>query len=178
MSRVGKYPVIIPADVKVDINGQIVKVTGKLGEMEYTAADDVDLKLEDNKLWVHPRKSETGINRSSWGTTRARLNNLVKGVHDGFSKKFEVIGVGYKAQVQGKILKMSLGFSHDVDFEIPAGLKVTCATPTNVEISGADKQEVGQFAAVIRAKRPPEPYKGKGIKYEGEYILRKVGKKK
>ena len=178
MSRVGKYPVIVPADVKVDVNGQLVKVKGKLGELEYTAADDVDLKLEDNKLWVAPRKSETGINRSSWGTTRARLNNLVKGVHDGFSKKLEINGVGYKAQVQGKILKMSLGFSHDVDFEIPAGLKVSCATPTNVEITGIDKQAVGQFAAIIRAKRPPEPYKGKGIKYEGEYILRKEGKKK
>ena len=178
MSRVGKYPVIVPAGVTVDLKGQHVKVKGKLGELEYTAADDVDLKVEENKLWVAPRKSETGINRSSWGTTRARLNNLVKGVNEGFSKKLEINGVGYKAQVQGKILKMSLGFSHDIDFEIPNGLKVVCATPTNEKISGIDKQEVGQFAAIIRAKRPPEPYKGKGIKYEGEFILRKEGKKK
>ena len=178
MSRVGKYPVIIPAGVTVSVEDGVVKAKGKLGELTYSYADDVEVKLEDGKLWVHPIKQETGINRASWGTTRARLNNIVKGVHDGFSKKLELNGVGYKAQVAGKILKMSLGFSHDVDFEIPAGLKVVCATPTNVEISGISKEEVGQFAAVIRAKRPPEPYKGKGIKYEGEYILRKEGKKK
>ncbi|MCQ2913866.1 MAG: 50S ribosomal protein L6 [Alphaproteobacteria bacterium] len=178
MSRVGKYPVVIPAGVTVDIKGQAVKVKGKLGELEYVASDDVDLKLEDNKLWVSPRKSELGINRSSWGTNRARLNNCVKGVTEGFSKKLEITGVGYKAAVQGKILKMSLGFSHDVDFEIPAGLKVACATPNDVTITGIDKQVVGQFAAVVRAKRPPEPYKGKGIRYEGEYIIRKEGKKK
>ncbi|MCQ2966055.1 MAG: 50S ribosomal protein L6 [Alphaproteobacteria bacterium] len=178
MSRVGKYPVNIPAGVTVNLNGLNVKVKGKLGELEYTASDDVNLKLEDNKLWVIPVASETGINRATWGTARARINNLVKGVTEGFSKKLEINGVGYKAAVQGKILKLSLGFSHDVDFEIPAGLKVACATPTNVEITGVDKQVVGQFAAVVRAKRPPEPYKGKGIKYEGEYIIRKEGKKK
>ncbi len=178
MSRVGKYPVIIPTGVTVDLKGLDVKVKGKLGELEYKAAEDVELKLEEGKLWVIPMKSDAGINRSSWGTTRARLNNIVKGVSEGFSKKLEINGVGYKAQVQGKNLKMSLGFSHEVNFEIPVGLNVACASPTNVEITGIDKQKVGQFAAIIRAKRPPEPYKGKGIKYEGEFILRKEGKKK
>lgn len=178
MSRVGKYPVIVPAGVTVNLDGRIVKAKGKMGELSYTFADDVEVKLEDNKVWVAPLKADNGINRSSWGTTRAQINNLVKGVSEGFSRKLEINGVGYKAQVQGKILKLSLGYSHDVDFEIPADIKVACATPTSVEISGISKQRVGQFASEIRAKRPPEPYKGKGIKYEGEFILRKEGKKK
>jgi len=178
MSRVGKYPVVIPAGVTVAVNGNVITAKGKLGEMTYTASDDVDVKVEDNKVWVHPIALETGINRKDWGTTRAQINNLVKGVHDGFTKKLEINGVGYKAQVNGKILKLNLGFSHDVDFPIPEGIKIVCATPTNVEISGSSKQLVGQVAAKIRSYRPPEPYKGKGIKYEGEYILRKEGKKK
>ena len=178
MSRVGKYPVVVPAGVTVTINGDKVTAKGKLGELSYLAGEEVDLKLEDNKVWVSPRPLENGINRRIWGTTRAQINNIVKGVSEGFSKKLEIVGVGYKAQVQGKILKLNLGFSHDVDYEIPEGLKVVCASPTNVEISGISKQKVGQMASEIRALRPPEPYKGKGIKYEGEFILRKEGKKK
>lgn len=178
MSRVGKYPVVVPSGVTVNIDGHVVKAKGKMGELSYSAGEDVDIKLEDNKVWVSPKKAETGLNRSAWGTARAQINNLVKGVSEGFKKKLEINGVGYKAQVQGKILKMNLGFSHDVDFQIPEGLKVACATPTTIEISGISKQEVGQFASEVRAMRPPEPYKGKGIKYEGEYILRKEGKKK
>lgn len=178
MSRVGKYPVVVPAGVTINLNGQVVKAKGKMGELSYTFAEDVEVKLDDNKIWVSPIQAETGINRSSWGTTRAQINNLIKGVNEGFSRKLEINGVGYKAQVQGKTLKLNLGFSHDVDFPIPADLKVACATPTVVEISGISKQRVGQFASEIRAMRPPEPYKGKGIKYEGEYILRKEGKKK
>lgn len=178
MSRVGKYPVVVPSGVTVTIEGQNVKAKGKMGELTYCAGEAVDIKLEDSKVWVSPRKLETGINRSAWGTARAQINNLVKGVHEGFVKKLEINGVGYKAAVQGKILKLSLGFSHDIDFPIPEGLKVACATPTSVEIHGSSKQEVGQFASEVRALRPPEPYKGKGIKYEGEYILRKEGKKK
>lgn len=178
MSRVGKYPVIVPSDVTVSIADKIVSAKGKMGELKYTVAEDVDIKLEDNKIWVSPRKSETSINRSSWGTTRAQISNLVKGVSEGFVKKLEINGVGYKAQVQGKNLKLNLGFSHDVDFPIPSDIKVVCATPTTVEVSGISKQRVGQFASEVRAMRPPEPYKGKGIKYEGEYILRKEGKKK
>ena len=179
MSRVGKYPVIVPSGVTVTIEKHTVKAKGKLGELKYFAGEEVDLKLEGDKLWVSPIKnSEGGINRTVWGTARAQLNNMIKGVSVGFSKKLEVNGVGFKAQVQGKTLKMSLGFSHDVDFTIPEGIKVACATPTQVEISGISKEKVGQFASEIRAKRPPEPYKGKGIKYEGEYIVRKEGKKK
>lgn len=178
MSRVGKYPVVIPAGVTVTINGDTVNAKGKLGELSYKVGEDVTLKLEENKLWVSPVQHEAGINRSMWGTARAQIQNIVKGVSEGFSKKLEIVGVGYKAQVQGKILKLNLGFSHDVDYEIPEGLKVVCASPTNVEISGISKQKVGQMASEIRAMRPPEPYKGKGIKYEGEYILRKEGKKK
>lgn len=178
MSRVGKYPVIVPADVTFSINGKVVTAKGKLGEMNYTFSDDVEVKVEDNKVWVRPIELETGINRKEWGTTRAQINNLIRGVSAGFTKKLEINGVGYKAQVTGKVLKLNLGFSHDIDFLIPEGIKIVCATPTNVEISGVSKQLVGQVAAKIRAYRPPEPYKGKGIKYEGEYILRKEGKKK
>lgn len=178
MSRVGKYPVIVPEGVTVTIKGDTISAKGKMGELSYEAGEYVALKLEDNKIWVSPVEHEEGINRSMWGTARARINNIVKGVSEGFSKKLEIVGVGYKAQVQGKVLKLNLGFSHDIDYEIPEGIKVVCATPTNVEISGISKEKVGQMASEIRAYRPPEPYKGKGIKYEGEFILRKEGKKK
>lgn len=178
MSRIGKYPVIVPTGVTINFNDKVMNAKGKLGELSYTVADDVEIKIDGDKIWVSPRKLDSGINRSSWGTTRAQINSLVKGVSEGFVKKLEITGVGYKAQVQGKNLKLNLGFSHDVDFEIPADLKVACPSPTLVEISGISKQRVGQFASEIRAKRPPEPYKGKGIKYEGERILRKEGKKK
>lgn len=178
MSRVGKYPVVVPAGVTVNVDNNVVKAKGKMGELSYSAGEDVDIKLDGSEIWVSPRETETSNNRKMWGTARAQINNVIKGVSEGFVKKLEINGVGYKAQVQGKNLKLNLGYSHDVDFPIPEDLKVACPTPTSIEITGISKQRVGQFASEVRAKRPPEPYKGKGIKYEGEYILRKEGKKK
>jgi len=177
MSRVGKYPVEVPSGVTVSIVGNAVVAKGKLGELSMDLTDEVNVSVEDNKVSVAP-KSDSKFSRSMWGTTRSRINAMVVGVSAGFTKNLELVGVGYRAQVQGNILKLALGFSHDVDFEIPAGITVKCAQPTQVEISGIDKQHVGQVAAVIRSYRPPEPYKGKGVKYAGEYILRKEGKKK
>lgn len=177
MSRVGKYPVIVPKEVTVTVTKEKVTAKGKLGEMSFPLNSKVDVKLEEGKVFVSPVNREKST-RSMWGTVRAQINNLVKGVSVGFSKKLEMIGVGYKAQLQGKNLKLSLGFSHDIDFPIPEGIKIVCATPTNLEISGCSKLLVGQVAAKIRAYRGPEPYKGKGVKYEGEQILRKEGKKK
>lgn len=177
MSRVGKHPVIVPKGVTVTVTKEQVSAKGKLGELSFPLNSQVDVKLEGDKVIVSPlNKDKAG--RSMWGTIRAQINNLVKGVNEGFSKKLELVGVGYKAQVQGKSLKLSLGFSHDVDFPIPAGIKIACATPTNIEISGCSKLDVGQVASKIRSYRGPEPYKGKGVKYEGEAILRKEGKKK
>lgn len=177
MSRVGKYPVIVPAGVTVSVEGQTVRAKGKLGELSFHVVDEVEAKLEDGKVWVKPR-NETKFARAMWGTARARINNLVKGVGEGFTKKLDIVGVGYRAAVQGKVLKLSLGFSHDVDFPIPEGIDIKCPQPTQIEISGTDKQVVGQVASEIRAYRSPEPYKGKGVKYADEKILRKEGKKK
>jgi len=177
MSRVGKYPVMVPAGVTVSVEGQTVRAKGKMGELSYDVVDVVEAKLEDGKVWVTPR-SEDKAARAMWGTSRARINNLVKGVSEGFTKKLDIVGVGYRAQVQGKVLKLALGFSHDVDFPIPEGITIACPQPTQIEISGNDKQRVGQVASEIRAYRPPEPYKGKGVKYADETILRKEGKKK
>ncbi len=177
MSRVGKYPVTVPAGVTITVKDNVVTAKGKLGEMTYTAAGEVETRLEDNLIWVKPL-SETKHARQQWGTTRARINNLVRGVSEGFSRKLELVGVGYKAAAQGKVLKLSLGFSHDVDFPIPEDLKITTPAPNQIEISGVDKQRVGQIASEIRSYRSPEPYKGKGVKYAGEQILRKEGKKK
>jgi len=177
MSRVGKYPVVVPAGVTVSVEGQTVRAKGKMGELSYDVVEDVEAKLEDGKVWVKPR-NETKFARAMWGTSRARINNLVKGVSEGFTKKLDIVGVGYRAQVQGKTLKLALGFSHDVDFPIPEGIAIACPQPTQIEISGNDKQVVGQVAAEIRAYRGPEPYKGKGVKYADEKILRKEGKKK
>jgi len=177
MSRVGKYPVVVPAGVTVSVDGQTVRAKGKMGELSYDVVEDVEAKLEDGKVWVKPR-GESKFARAMWGTSRARINNLVKGVSEGFTKKLDIVGVGYRAQVQGKILKLALGFSHDVDFSIPEGITIVCPQPTQIEISGNDKQRVGQVASEIRAYRGPEPYKGKGVKYADEKILRKEGKKK
>lgn len=178
MSRVGKYPVVVPSGVTVTINENVVTAKGKRGEMKYTFdANQVSTKLEDGKVWVRPL-SEDRRARALWGTTRSRINNLVKGVSEGFVKKLEIVGVGYKARVQGKSVVLSLGFSHDVEFPVPAGIEIKCESPTSLEVSGADKHMVGQVASKIRGYRPPEPYKGKGIKYVGETILRKEGKKK
>jgi large subunit ribosomal protein L6 len=177
MSRVGKYPVTVPSGVTVEIANRILKAKGKLGELSLRLSDEVDAKLEGGKVVVTPR-SETKRARTLWGTTRAHENNMVGGVSKGFSKTLEINGVGYRAQVQGKNLQLQLGFSHDVIYPIPAGVTIKCEKPTQITISGADRQRVGQVAAEIRAFRKPEPYKGKGIKYDNERILRKEGKKK
>lgn len=179
MSRVGKYPVIIPNGVNVAINGNVVKASGKLGELSFAYDDShVVAKLENNTVVVTPLSTSKQA-RTLWGTTRARINTMVKGVSEGFTKDMELIGVGYKARVEGtKKLVLSLGFSHDIDFEIPEGIKITCASPTQISVFGADKQLVGQVASEIRDYRSPEPYKGKGVRYGGEYVRRKEGKKK
>ncbi len=177
MSRIGKNPVEVPSGVDVQIDGQVVRAKGKLGELSATLTDDVEVSREDNVIWIKPR-NETLRARKLWGTSRSVVNNLVVGVSDGFEKKLEIVGVGYRAQVQGSELVLQLGYSHDVRFAIPQGIKIDCPEQTKITISGADKQQVGQTAAVIRGYRSPEPYKGKGIKYEDEYILRKEGKKK
>jgi large subunit ribosomal protein L6 len=177
MSRVGKYPVAVPKGVTVAIAGQKVEVKGKLGVNAFTFGDDVEVKLEDDKVWVKPR-TETKRARMLWGTTRAVINNMVKGVAEGFTINLEINGVGYRAAAQGKALQLNLGFSHDVNYPIPDDVTIKTDKPTSISITGRDKQRVGQIAAEIRAYRGPEPYKGKGVRYENEKILRKEGKKK
>ena len=178
MSRVGKYPVVVPAGVELSINNNTVVAKGKLGELSYSYDDShVAAKFEDGKVSVSPL-SQSNASRALWGTTRARINDMIKGVSEGFSKDMELVGVGYKARVEGKNLVLSLGFSHEVVFPAPEGIKITCASPTQISIFGADKQKVGQVAAEIRKYRKPEPYKGKGVKYTDEYVRRKEGKKK
>lgn len=177
MSRVGKKPVVIPAGVTATVDGQAVAVKGGKGELRFLAPDDVTVSFAKNEIKVEPR-GETKRARAMWGLTRAMVNNLVVGVTKGFEKKLEITGVGYRASVQGKTLQLSLGYSHDVQFPIPQGIAIATPKPTEINISGIDRQKVGQVAAEIRAMRPPEPYKGKGIKYAGEVIFRKEGKKK
>jgi large subunit ribosomal protein L6 len=177
MSRVGKNPVEVPSGVDVKIDGVLVTAKGKLGELSFQATEDVNIRLEEGKVWVQPA-NETKRARAMWGTARARIHNLVAGVSEGYKKALEVTGVGYRAAVQGNTLHLQLGYSHDINYPIPAGLKVVCEKPTSIEISGVDKHMVGQFAANVRGFRPPEPYKGKGIRYADEQILRKEGKKK
>ena len=178
MSRIGKYPVIIPAGVTVAIDGNLVTVKGKLGELSYAYDDNyVAAKVEDNKVVVTPL-ANTIVARSLWGTTRANINVLVKGVSEGYTKNLELIGVGYKARMEGTKLVLSLGFSHDVNFQSPEGIKISCESPTQIKVFGVDKQLVGQVAAEIRKYRKPEPYKGKGVRCDGEYVRSKEGKKK
>ena len=177
MSRIGKNPVEVPDGVELVIAGQQVTAKGKLGELSAVLTDDVDITRDGNLVTVAPRGPSIRA-RKMWGTARSVIDNLVTGVSAGFSRKLEVNGVGYRAQVQGKELVMQLGFSHDVKYPIPEGIEIKCEDQTHVSISGSDKQKVGQIAAEIRAYRPPEPYKGKGIMYKGEYIFRKEGKKK
>jgi large subunit ribosomal protein L6 len=177
MSRVGKYPVAIPAGVTVTQAAGVVTVKGKLGELKLVAGSDVSAEIKDGKITVAP-KSQSQHALRQWGTTRALLNNMVRGVSQGYRKTLEISGVGFKAQVQGKKLNLNLGFSHDVVMPVPDGLEVKTPTPTQIEIAGADRQRVGQFAAEVRGMKKPEPYKGKGIKYSTETILRKEGKKK
>ena len=177
MSRIGKRPVELPSGVTAAVSGQTVEVKGPKGTRSFTATDDVDVKLEENLIRVAPRGPSKRA-RQQWGMTRTQVANLVTGVTEGFKKELEITGVGYRAQVQGKVLKLQLGYSHDVEYAIPEGIEVKCAKPTEIEVTGIDQQQVGQVAAEIRAWRKPEPYKGKGIRYKGEYIFRKEGKKK
>ena len=177
MSRVGKNPVTIPQGVTVDVAGGIATVKGKLGTLKLPITKEVEVSVKDGKVWVKPVNDNTQ-SRVLWGTTRANLRNMVEGVSKGYSKNLEINGVGYRAAVQGKNLQLQMGYSHDVLYPIPEGITIKCEKPTAVLISGFDKQKVGQVAAEIRAVRPPEPYKGKGIKYDTETILRKEGKKK
>ncbi len=177
MSRIGKNPVEIPNGVTVGIEGQKISAKGKLGERSVTLMDEVEISREDNMIWVKPRSASKRAGQM-WGTGRTMVNNLVTGVSEGFTRNLEINGVGYRAQVQGNDLVLQLGYSHEVRFPVPEGLKIACPEQTKISISGADKQKVGQAAAEIRGYRPPEPYKGKGIRYEDEYILRKEGKKK
>ncbi|MFO1167052.1 MAG: 50S ribosomal protein L6 [Rhodoblastus sp.] len=177
MSRIGKKPVAIPSGVTAKVEGQKVSVKGAKGELSFVVPDDVDVKFENNEIKVDPR-NETKRARALWGTSRAQVNNLVVGVTKGFEKKLEITGVGYKAAVAGKNLQLSLGFSHDVNYAIPAGIAIATPKPTEIMVSGIDKRQVGQVAAEIRAYRGPEPYKGKGVKYADEFIFRKEGKKK
>ena len=177
MSRIGKNPVAIPDGVTVEVVGQTVNAKGKLGELSATLTDDVVVSINDNEVKVDPREGAPRA-RQMWGMSRSVIRNLVEGVSQGFSKKLLISGVGYRAQVKGKDLVMQLGFSHEIVYPIPEGIDIKCPDQTTIEISGADKQKVGQIASEIRGYRPPEPYKGKGVKYEDEYILRKEGKKK
>ena len=177
MSRVGKKTVAVPSGVTAKVDGQHVSVKGPKGELSFIVADDVDVALNNNEIAVNPR-SESKRAQALWGTARARVNNLVEGVTKGFEKKLEITGVGYKAAVAGKNLQLSLGYSHDITFPIPDGITITAPRPVEVIVAGIDSQRVGQVAAEIRAFRPPEPYKGKGVKYAGEFIFRKEGKKK
>ncbi len=177
MSRIGKHPVKLPAGVTVTISETEIAVKGKLGELKTHLPHGVTVTQEGEEIVVRPM-SDNKEHRTLWGTVRANLNNMVKGVSEGFVRKLELVGVGYKAAAQGKILKLSLGYSHDIDYELPEGVKAACPQPTVIELSSIDKQRIGQVASEIRAFRAPEPYKGKGVKYEGEAILRKVGKKK
>ena len=177
MSRVGGSPVRVPSGVTVEILNQVITTKGKLGEMAYEFSDDVDVTFANDQVSVTP-KSKSKRGRSMWGTTRARINNIVQGVHAGFTVDMEINGVGYRAAVEDKELVLALGVSHPVRYPIPDGVTMKCERPTAISIHGMDKQQVGQLAAEIRGFRPPEPFKGKGIRYVNEYVRRKEGKKK
>ena len=177
MSRIGKKAVQVPAGVTASVNGQVVSVKGPKGELKVVLNDQVLAKMEPGGIKVDP-KDKSKLARSSWGMSRTLVANLVTGVTVGYSKSLEISGVGYRAALNGKVLQLNLGYSHDVAFNIPAGIEIKVPKPTEIVISGIDKQRVGQIAAEIREYRGPEPYKGKGVKYTGEYIFRKEGKKK
>ncbi len=178
MSRVGKKPIaaVKGVDIKVG-SGQII-VKGPKGELKMPLSDEVSVKIENGEVNVEPRNADERRSRAMWGTTRANINNMVVGVTKGFEKDLELVGVGYRAALKGKDLELSLGYSHPVVYKAPAGITFASAKPTEIKISGADKQTVGQVAAELRSFRPPEPYKGKGVRKVGEYVRRKEGKKK
>ena len=177
MSRIGKHPVPVPAGVSVTVDGQLVSAKGKLGELSVVLIDDILAKLEDGKVVVTPR-SDSRRAKTMWGTARTQVSNLVEGVSKGFTVNLEINGVGYRAAIQGSDLVLQLGYSHDVRYPIPEGITIKAEKPTAISISGRDRRQVGQVAAEIRGFRKPEPYKGKGIKYDTEVLLRKEGKKK
>ena len=177
MSRIGKKSVSVPGGVTAAVNGQEVKIKGPKGELKHVLADAMAAKLDKDGIEITMRE-DTKEARAMWGMSRTLIANLIAGVTEGFSKRLEISGVGYRAAVQGSNLQLQLGYSHDVAYPIPQGIQIACPKPTEIVITGIDKQKVGQVATEIRRFRPPEPYKGKGIKYAGEFILRKEGKKK
>ena len=177
MSRIGKKPIELPSGVSASVSGQTVEVKGPKGTQSFHATDDVTISVEENTIKVEPRGNSKRA-RQQWGMSRTVVSNLVHGVQNTFKKELEIQGVGYRAQLAGKVLKLNLGYSHDVDYQIPDGITITCPKPTEIVIEGHDIQQVGQVAANIRDWRRPEPYKGKGIRYKGEYIFQKEGKKK
>jgi large subunit ribosomal protein L6 len=177
MSRIGNKAVAVPSGVTANVEGQTVKVKGPKGAMQIVLHDDVSVTMDKGSVKLEPR-SESKRARSMWGTSRTLVNNLISGVTKGFEERLEINGVGFRAAVQGKTLNLQLGFSHDVNFPIPEGIAIATPKPTEIVVTGIDKQKVGHVAAEIRGFRPPEPYKGKGVKYVGEYIFRKEGKKK
>jgi large subunit ribosomal protein L6 len=177
MSRIGKNPVTIPAGVRVELAGEMLNVSGGKGKLSLPISADVTATVADGAVTIAP-KDESKRARAMWGTTRALVNNMVTGVSTGFTRTLEINGVGYRAAVQGKVLNLQLGYSHDIPYPIPDNIQIACERPTLIAVSGADRQRVGQVAAEIRSYRPPEPYKGKGIKYAEETVRRKEGKKK
>jgi len=177
MSRIGKKPVAVPAGVTAVIDGQTVSAKGPKGELKFVVNDEVLVKMENNEISLQP-KDQTKVARSKWGMSRTQILNILQGVKDGFEKKLEITGVGYRAAMQGRNLQLALGFSHDVVYETPQGITIAVPKPTEITVTGIDKQQVGQVAAEIREYRGPEPYKGKGVRYAGEKIVRKEGKKK
>jgi large subunit ribosomal protein L6 len=177
MSRIGKKPVAVPSGITANVEGQTVKIKGPKGALQVVLHDDVSVKLDGGQIQVDPR-FETKRARSQWGTSRTLIANLIAGVTKGFEQRLEINGVGYRASVQGKNLQIALGYSHDIVYPIPEGITIATPRPVEIVITGSDRQKVGQVAAEIRDYRPPEPYKGKGIKYAGERIFRKEGKKK
>ena len=177
MSRIGKNAVPVPQGVEVKLAGQVISAKGKLGQGSVTLVDEIQAEMKDGKVAVMPR-NDTRRARNMWGTSRSLVNNLVRGVSTGFTENLEINGVGYRAAVQGKDLVLQLGYTHEIKYPIPAGVTMKTEKPTTISITGANKQQIGQIAAEIRAFRPPEPYKGKGVKYAAETIIRKEGKKK
>jgi large subunit ribosomal protein L6 len=177
MSRIGKKPVTVPSGVTATVEGQTVKIKGPKGQLQFVVHDDVEVKFENGTVKVAPRV-KTNRAQAMYGTARAQIANLVAGVTKGFEKKLEITGVGYRAALQGKNLQLALGYSHDVVYPVPEGIAITVPKPTEIVVNGSDSQRVGQVAAEIRSYRPPEPYKGKGVKYADEFIFRKEGKKK
>ena len=177
MSRIGKKPVTLPSGVTASLSGQTIEIKGPKGARSFSAADDISIAIEKDKVSVSPRGNSKRA-RQQWGMSRTMIANLVTGVSEGFKKELEITGVGYRAQMQGNVLKLNLGLSHDVDYTPPEGITITAPKQTEIVVEGIDQQAVGQVAAEIREWRKPEPYKGKGIRYKGEFIFRKVGKKK